>query len=459
VIIPTRNRWPMLSTHACRACSLRRRSRSRSWSSDDASDDGTAEHVEALADARVGSSGTRTSVGSASRNVWRRGSPRRVARVSRRRRPLVATQGPRAARQRTGGRRSWVYASALSSTPSCGRSMPPVSAPEALEALLRGGNHVPGRRLERHRPRRRLSMRSVGSTRSPLLRGLGSVAHDCAESTLAGRVCRECSWDAFEHRLRTCSSETEADVEVGLRARPLRGRARSQVRSGGGRGVDCPRAHACGLQLPTRRVYYARAAVAYRSPGNAVAAAGALFGRRGLSAASRLLVAYRGATHLEEAAFPIRPRRRSGWRPFRSRRLRIAGTAARYPRPMRFLTALVVGAFVVASSAAGANPAKPASCVGAAPAHERGLDRRDEREPSSVSRQLPRLPPHITETLHQELLDRRRPERRCGRRGRITVDELGPDDSYEDNTAIKVRFGNPRARSISRGSSSTVSTS
>jgi hypothetical protein len=52
---------------------------------------------------------------------------------------------------------------------------------------------------------------------------------------------------------------------------------------------------------------YARAAVAHRSPGNAIAAAGALFGRRGLALASRVLVSTRGATHLEEAAAPVPP--------------------------------------------------------------------------------------------------------------------------------------------------------
>ena len=53
---------------------------------------------------------------------------------------------------------------------------------------------------------------------------------------------------------------------------------------------------------------YARAAVSHRSPGNAAAAVGALFGRRGLAAASRLLIAIRGATHLEEAAASAPPK-------------------------------------------------------------------------------------------------------------------------------------------------------
>jgi glycosyltransferase involved in cell wall biosynthesis len=48
---------------------------------------------------------------------------------------------------------------------------------------------------------------------------------------------------------------------------------------------------------------YARAGVRYRSPGNVLAGAGALFGEPGLRAVSRLLLATRGATHLE----PDRP--------------------------------------------------------------------------------------------------------------------------------------------------------
>jgi glycosyltransferase involved in cell wall biosynthesis len=44
---------------------------------------------------------------------------------------------------------------------------------------------------------------------------------------------------------------------------------------------------------------YARAAIAYRSPGNLVAAAGALFGARGLHTASKLLTRVRGGSHLD----------------------------------------------------------------------------------------------------------------------------------------------------------------
>lgn len=45
---------------------------------------------------------------------------------------------------------------------------------------------------------------------------------------------------------------------------------------------------------------YFTAAVRYRSPGNLVAGLGALFGERGLNAASKMLVGLRGVSHLEQ---------------------------------------------------------------------------------------------------------------------------------------------------------------
>ena len=61
-----------------------------------------------------------------------------------------------------------------------------------------------------------------------------------------------------------------------------------------------------GLNLRASALY-ARAAVAHRSPGNALAAGGALFGRRGLALTSRVLQRFTGATHLDEAAAPAPP--------------------------------------------------------------------------------------------------------------------------------------------------------
>ncbi len=49
---------------------------------------------------------------------------------------------------------------------------------------------------------------------------------------------------------------------------------------------------------------YGRAGIRHRSPGNLAAAAGALFGERGLRAVSRLLVRARGVTHIEHALPP-----------------------------------------------------------------------------------------------------------------------------------------------------------
>ena len=64
---------------------------------------------------------------------------------------------------------------------------------------------------------------------------------------------------------------------------------------------------------------YARAAVTFRSPGNALAAVGALGGRRGLQLVSRMLVATRGVTHLNEATSSAAPAAPS-WLTERARR-------------------------------------------------------------------------------------------------------------------------------------------
>lgn len=54
-------------------------------------------------------------------------------------------------------------------------------------------------------------------------------------------------------------------------------------------------------------LHYLRAAIAYRSPGNVPPAVGALFGDRGLRTSSKLLVALRGASHFDAEAPPIPP--------------------------------------------------------------------------------------------------------------------------------------------------------
>jgi hypothetical protein len=109
---------------------------------------------------------------------------------------------------------------------------------------------------------------------------------------------------------------------------------------------------------------------------------------------------------------------------------------------MRFLTALVVGAFVVASSAAGA-PAAKQPLAWAPPALSDpvsiAVTNANSRLFLDNSRDY-RLT--ISEPLRKELwIEGGRNVVVVG--GRITIDQLGSNDSYDDNTAIKVRFGNP----------------
>lgn len=56
--------------------------------------------------------------------------------------------------------------------------------------------------------------------------------------------------------------------------------------------------HRAGRRLAAARIYF-MTALAYRSPGNIPPAVGALFGRRGMVAASRLLESARGGSHLD----------------------------------------------------------------------------------------------------------------------------------------------------------------
>lgn len=109
---------------------------------------------------------------------------------------------------------------------------------------------------------------------------------------------------------------------------------------------------------------------------------------------------------------------------------------------MRFLTALVLGAFVVASSAAGARTAKP-PLTWAPPT----LSNAVTINVTNANRRLfldnardYRL--NITEHLYRELwIEGGRNVVVVG--GHITIDQLGAESSYQDNTAVKVRFGDP----------------
>jgi len=300
VVIPTRNRWPMLSAHALPSALAQEDVDIEVVVVDDASDDDTASRVAAIDDPRVRL--VRNEVKrrpSASRNVgaetargawlaflddddlW---SPRKL------RAQLDTARATEAA---------WVYARCIVVD---GRGRPldvhPFPSPDELGSLLLGGNHVPG----------------GGSNvilRADTFRAIGLFDE-------ALRFFED--WDLWLRLLQvtppaTCDELLVARVEHGanlLYGDPIDvGADFERVLAKQGPVSDEQRlavaewmAHdhmRAGLNVRASALY-ARAALRHRSPGNAVAAAGALFGRRGLALASRLLVATRGATHLEEAA-------------------------------------------------------------------------------------------------------------------------------------------------------------
>jgi glycosyltransferase involved in cell wall biosynthesis len=305
VVIPTRNRWPMLSTHALPSALGQEDVELEIVVVDDASDDGTAAHVAELGDPRVrvlrNESNRRLP---ASRNVgageargewlaflddddlW---SPRKL------RAQLDVARASGA---------SWVYAQCVVvDRDRRPLDLHPFPAPDELGALLLGGNHVPG----------------GGSNvvvRADTFREAGGFDESL-------RFFED--WDLWLRLVRlalpaTCPDVLVARVEHGSN---MLFRDRADVRADfervlakQGAVTDEQRlavaewmAHEhmrAGLHLRAARLY-ARAAVSHRSAGNAVAAAGALFGPRGLALASRFLVATRGATHLEEAAASVPP--------------------------------------------------------------------------------------------------------------------------------------------------------
>lgn len=305
VVIPTRNRWPMLSTHALPSALAQEDVELEIVVVDDASDDGTADRVEAVGDPRIRV--VRNEVNRrlpASRNVG----------AARARGVWLAflddddLWAPRKLRAQldvanaTGV--AWVYAQCIVVDGEGGPvDIHPFPQPDELGALLLGGNHVPG----------------GGSNvivRADSFRELGGFDEGL-------RFFED--WDLWLRLVQatppaTCAELLVARVEHGGN---MLFRDRADVRADfervlakQGPVTDAQRlavaewmAHEhmrAGLHLRAAALY-ARAGVSHRSAGNAVAAAGALFGRRGLALASRLLVATRGATHLDEAAASVPP--------------------------------------------------------------------------------------------------------------------------------------------------------
>ena len=308
VVIPTRNRWPLLSAHALPSALAQEDVEIEIVVVDDASDDGTAEHVEALADPRVRLvRNERNRRLPASRNVgagvargawlaflddddlW---SPSKL------RAQLDSARASDA---------SWVYAQCVVVDAELRPlDLHPFPAPDELDALLRGGNHVPGGGS--NVIVRAKTFDEIGRFDESLrffedwdlwLRLVQVTLPAACPEVLVARV---------EHGSNMLFRD-EADIGATFeRILAKQGPVSDEQRLAVAEWVAHEHVRA-GRNLGAAG-HYARAAVQFRSPGNALAAVGALGGRRGLQLVSRLLVATRGTTHLDEAtssAPPVAP--------------------------------------------------------------------------------------------------------------------------------------------------------
>jgi len=300
VIIPTRNRWPMLSTHALPSALAQVGVTFEVVVVDDASDDGTAERVGAIGDRRV-----RLVRNDANRRLP---ASRNVGADVARGEWLAFLDdddlwSPRKLRAQLDTARvtgaSWVYAKCVVVN-GVGRPLEvhPFPDPDELGALLLGGNHVPGGgsnviiRTE--------TFQEIGPFDEGLrffedwdlwLRLVQAARPGTCAEILVARV------EHGANMLFRDRADIGADFErVLAKHGPVSGEQRQAVAEW--MAHEHMRA---GLTLRASGLY-ARAALRHRSAGNAVAAVGALFGRRGLAAASRVLLSVRGATHLDEAA-------------------------------------------------------------------------------------------------------------------------------------------------------------
>jgi glycosyltransferase involved in cell wall biosynthesis len=305
IVIPTRNRWPILSTHALPSALAQERVDVEIIVVDDASDDGTATGLAGLRDPRI--------------TIMRNEIPRRLP-AARNVGAAVASGewlaflddddlwSPSKLRAQLDAAAltdaSWVYARCVVvDAQKRPIELHPFPEPADLPVLLLGGNHVPG----------------GGS--NVIVRA--EAFHSVGEFDEELRYFED--WDLW---LRLVERELPAACPDIVVARVEHGQNMlfrdgvdprvdfERILSKQSRVTDAQRlavaewvAHEhmrAGHNLRASALY-ARASVGHRSPGNLVAAVGAVFGRRGLAVASRFLVAARGGTHLEEAARPVPP--------------------------------------------------------------------------------------------------------------------------------------------------------
>ena len=299
IVIATRNRWPLLSTHALPSALAQEDVDLEVVIVDDASDDETRARLSKLEDPRVrivhnkirqGLAAARNRGATLANGTWLSflddddlWAPRKL-------------RGQLDAATAVG--RDWAYGKAIVVDAELRViDVHPFPEPEQLEPLLHGGNHVPGggsnvivkadtfhrqggfdeelRYFEDWDLWLRLVATGLPAAYPEIVvarveHGQNMLFRDRA-NVLAN----------FEHLLSKHREVTRAD-----RLAVAEWLAHEHVRA--------------GMHLRASALYL-RAAIARGSPGNIVAACGAIFGRRGIAAASRLLIAVSGRTHLAEA--------------------------------------------------------------------------------------------------------------------------------------------------------------
>ena len=305
VIIPTRNRWDLLSRHALPSALAQEEVDVEVIVVDEGSSDGTPARLAEIVDPRL--------------RVIRHDVPKRLPGA--RNAGAIAATGawlaflddddawsPVKLRHQIdaalSARRTWAYGRAVVADGELDMiADDPFPLPEELGELLLGGNWVPG--------------------------GGSNVIVEAEAFQRAGGFDEELrffeDWDLW---LRLLDEGLPAAVDEVVLARVEHGanmvvRDRDEVVAAHTRllakrrpvTADDRRSvmewlafeqHRAGHRLVAARLYLATA-VSFRSPGNLAPAAGALFGTRGMQAASRLLTRTRGVSHLPMDQGPVPP--------------------------------------------------------------------------------------------------------------------------------------------------------